>query len=225
MRRADRLFRIVDELSRRRVAIRAAELALLLGVSPRTIYRDMMDLTASGVPIQGAAGVGYLLRPGYHLPPLMFDADEIDALMLGLRIVESWTDPLLAAAAGRAAERLRAVVTGDVDRRIGNPALIAPPPPAAAAFIDSSPYRRAIRDRRVLQILYEDEAGIATERRVQPLGLLFYGSKWLLAAWCELRADFRSFRLDRVAAVQTTDERFRPESGRTLPDFLGRWTE
>ncbi len=112
MRRADRLFRIVDELRRRRLAIRAAELASLLGVSPRTIYRDMADLIASGVPVEGSAGVGYLLRPGYDLPPLMFDADEIEALTLGLRIVQSWTDPAMAAAAGRAAERVRAAVPG-----------------------------------------------------------------------------------------------------------------
>ncbi len=167
------------------------------------------------------------LRPGYHLPPLMFDADEIEALMLGLRIVESWTDPAMAAAAGRAAERVRAAVPEELERRIGDLALIAPPRSftGAPTTVDTGPYRRAIRERRVLQILYEDEALAGTERRIRPLGLLFYGSKWLLAAWCELRSDFRSFRLDRVAAVQTTDERFRPEPGRTLADFLGRWTE
>ena len=227
MRRADRLFRIVDELRRRRRATRAAELASLLGVSARTVYRDMADLVASGVPVEGSAGVGYLLRPGYHLPPLMFDADEIEALMLGLRIVQSWTDPAMAEAAGRAADRVRAAVPEEVGRRIGDLALFAPPRSASGdeRRIDTGPYRRAIRDRRVLQILYEDESGAGTERRIRPLGLLFYGPKWLLPAWCELRRDFRSFRLDRVAAVQTTDERFRPEPGRTLADFLDRWIE
>src|SRR3546814_1606351 len=126
MRRADRLFRIVDELRLRRRAIRAAELASLLQVSPRTIYRDMADLMASGVPVEGSAGVGYLLRPGFHMPPLMFDADEVEALVLGLRIVQSWTDETMAVAAGRAIDRVRAAVPADLDRRIGDLALFAP---------------------------------------------------------------------------------------------------
>lgn len=227
MRRADRLFRIVDELRRRRRATRAVELATALGVSARTIYRDMADLMASGVPVEGSAGVGYLLRPGYHMPPLMFDGDEIDAVMLGLRIVESWTDPQMAAAAGRAAERIRAALPEDLVRRIGAFGLLVPPRRSAGGEgkVDTGRYRRAIRDHLVLEILYEDDGQQRSERRVRPLGLLFYGEKWLLAAWCELREDFRSFRLDRVAAAQFTDERFRPEPGRTLADFLGRWTE
>ena len=225
MRRADRLFRIVDELRRRRRATRAAELAELLEVSARTIYRDMADLMASGVPVEGSAGVGYLLRPGYHMPPLMFDADEIEALVFGLRIIQSWTDPAMAEAAGRAVDRVRAAVPEALDRRIADLALFAPPRQSVGAEhrIDTGPYRRAIRDRHVLEILYEDEAAQRTERRVRPLALLFYGPKWLLAAWCELRQDFRSFRLDRIAAVQSIDERFRPEPGRTLVDFLDRW--
>lgn len=226
MRRADRLFRIVDELRLRRRATRAAELASLLEVSTRTIYRDMADLMASGVPVEGSAGVGYLLRPGYHMPPLMFDADEIEALVLGLRIVQSWTDEAMAVAAGRAVDRVRAVVPEELDRRIGDLALFAPRQAAGRQHrTDTGPYRRAIRDRRVLEILYEDEGGQRSERRIRPLGLLFYGPKWLLAAWCELRRDFRTFRLDRVAAVQAADERFRPEPGRTLADFLDRWSE
>lgn len=227
MRRADRLFRIVDELRRRRRATRAAELAELLEVSPRTIYRDMADLMASGVPIDGSAGVGYLLRPGYHMPPLMFDADEIEALAFGLRIIQSWTDAAMAEAAGRAIDRVRAAVPEELDRRIGDLALLAPHRQAfdLARQIDTGPYRRAIRDRQVLQILYEDEGARRSERRVRPLALLFYGPKWLLAAWCELRQDFRTFRLDRIAAAQSLDERFRPESGRTLADFLDRWSE
>lgn len=226
MRRADRLFRIVDELRLRRRATRAAELAALLEVSPRTIYRDMADLMASGVPVEGSAGVGYLLRPGYHMPPLMFDADEIEALVLGLRIVQSWTDEAMAVAAGRAVDRVRAAVPEELDRRIGDLALFAPRQASAREQrTDTGPYRRAIRDRRVLEILYEDEGGQRSERRIRPLGLLFYGPKWLLAAWCELRRDFRTFRLDRVAAVQATDERYRPEPGRTLADFLDRWSE
>ncbi|MEQ8815652.1 MAG: YafY family protein [Thalassobaculum sp.] len=227
MRRADRLFRIVDELRRRRRATRASELATLLEVSSRTIYRDMADLMASGVPVEGSAGVGYLLRPGYHMPPLMFDADEIEALVFGLRIVQSWTDPAMAEAAGRAVDRVRAAVPEQLDRRIADLALFAPPRQSVDPEyrIDSGPYRRAIRDRQTLQILYEDESAQRTERRVRPLGLLFYGPKWLLAAWCELRQDFRTFRLDRIAAVQSIDERFRPEPGRTLADFLDRWSE
>ncbi len=227
MRRADRLFRIVDELRRRRRATRASDLASLLEVSSRTIYRDMADLMASGVPVEGSAGVGYLLRPGYHMPPLMFDADEIDALVFGLRIVQSWTDPAMAEAAGRAMERVRAAVPEQLDRRIADLALLAPSRQSVGDEyrVDTGPYRRAIRDRRMLDILYEDEAGQRTERRVRPLGLLFYGPKWLLAAWCELRQDFRSFRIDRIAAVQSSGERFRADPGRTLADFLDRWSE
>src|SRR3546814_20740723 len=119
MLRADRRFRIVDELRLRRRSIRAAELASLLQVSPRTIYRDMADRMASGVPVEVSAGVGYLLRPGFHMPPLMFDADEVEALVLGLRIVQRWTDETMAVTAGRENDRVRAAGQVDLERRRG----------------------------------------------------------------------------------------------------------
>lgn len=227
MRRADRLFRIVDELRRRRRAMTAAQLAENLEVSHRTIYRDIADLKGSGVPIDGEAGVGYVLRPGYHLPPLMFDVEELEALVLGARIVESWSDESMAAAAARAVSRIEAAVPDGLRRRIDHLPLLAPRSQRARTRgPESLPlYRAAIDARTRLRITYADEDGRRTRRTVWPLGLMFYGPVWLLAAWCELRQDFRSFRLDRVAEVEPETTPFEPVPGRQLQDFLRRTAE
>lgn len=224
MRRADRLFRIVQRLRRGRV-VTARQLAEELEVSERTVYRDIRDLAASGVPVVSEAGVGYLLK-GYDLPPLMFNRDEVEALVLGARIVESWTDPELGGAARSALEKIEAVLPAGRGQMVAETALYAPSYPRAHhPAIDFASLRRAIREHRRVHFSYTDAQGAATCRSVCPLALAFFGSVWTLVAWCELRGDFRSFRPDRMAELEVYDDVFRPQPGRTLKDFVRRMEE
>jgi predicted DNA-binding transcriptional regulator YafY len=222
MRRADRLFEIIQFL-RRQTLVRARDLAAKLEVSERTIYRDIRDLMASGVPIDGEAGVGYTLRQGFDLPPLMFDEREIESLVLGARIVESWTDVELADAATNVIAKVEAVIPERLRQHMAEIALLAPARHRAEPITaDPSALRRALRQRRKVQFHYRDSEDRPTARAVRPLALFFYGPVWLLAAWCELRQDFRSFRLDRMAELELMDETFRLERGKTIHDFLKR---
>jgi predicted DNA-binding transcriptional regulator YafY len=222
MRRADRLFSIVQILRRRRL-VTARDLSRELEVSERTIYRDIADLAASGVPIDGEAGVGYILRAGHDLPPLMFSPAEIEALVLGARIVAKWSDDQLARAADDALAKIAAVLPDKLRDQLGQIALYAPDDrfrrPLPAEFAD---LRAALRDHRKVTFAYVNADGEATSRTVRPLAFLFYGAVWLMCAWCELRQDFRSFRLDRMTRIDIADARFRPEKGKTLPDYLAR---
>jgi predicted DNA-binding transcriptional regulator YafY len=222
MRRADRLFEII-QLLRRRKLVRPRDLAEKLEVSERTIYRDVRDLMASRVPIEGEAGVGYALRRGFDLPPLMFDEQEIEALVLGARIIESWSDAKLAEAAGNVIAKVEAVVPEQLRQHMAETALLAPADHFAhPVSVDPSQLRHALRRRLKIHFDYRDGDERASTRTVRPLALSFYGPAWLLAAWCELRSDFRSFRLDRMAGLEVLDERFRPEPGKTVQDFLRR---
>ena len=225
MRRADRLFDIIQVLRRRKL-VRASDLARRLEVSERTIYRDIRDLMASGVPVEGEAGVGYILREGYDLPPLMFTEQEIEALVLGVRIVESWADPKLAEAAAEVLAKVETVVPEPLRRQMAETWLLAPPDHHAERIsIDPVALRQAIRRRQKVHFGYADGAERLTERSVRPLALAFYGPVWLLVSWCELRQDFRSFRLDRMSGLAVLEDRFQPERGKTLQDFLSRDTE
>ncbi len=220
MRRADRLFEIIQILRRRKLA-RARDLAEKLEVSERTVYRDIAALMASGVPIEGEAGVGYILRGGYDLPPIMFDEEEIEALVLGVRIVESWADPKLAEAAGKVIAKVEAVVPERLRRHMAQTALLAPRDHFAEPLsVDLTELRSAIRAMRKVEFNYRDRAEAATRRRVRPLALAFYGPVWLLAAWCELRQDFRAFRLDRMTRLAVLDQVFPAEPGKTMTDYL-----
>jgi predicted DNA-binding transcriptional regulator YafY len=219
MRRADRLFAIVQYLRGRRLTT-AAQLARWLEVSERTIYRDIAELGASGVPIDGEAGVGYRIRAGFDLPPLMFSFDEIDALVIGARFVEAWGGPKLAGGARSALAKIAAALPSDKRVALERSPLFAP-----GFFIDPKPgerldaLRRAIAEQAFTDLEYKDAAGEITDRRVRPLGLYFWGDAWTLAAWCELRQDFRNFRLDRVAGVSLAG-RYPDEAGKRLEDFL-----
>ncbi len=219
MRRADRLFRIVQHLRGGRL-VTAAQLAEKLEVTPRTIYRDVADLIGSGVPIEGAAGVGYLMRSGYDLPPLMFTADEIVALVAGARLVRAWGGAAMAGAAEEALVKIAAVLPESArDRAAAVPvhAFVTEYLSAAVRVrIDRAEAAAETRTRLLLD--YADEAGAETRRSVRPLALLFWGKVWTLAAWCELRGDFRMFRLDRIRGM-TEAGRFRDERGKTLRDF------
>jgi len=222
MRRAQRLFDIIQHLRRKRL-VRASELAEKLEVSERTIYRDIAELMASGVPVEGAPGLGYALRGGYDLPPLMFDSQELEALVLGARIVESWSDRGLAESAGNVLAKIEAVLPDHLRRQLAETALLAPTRHFAQKLsVDSGELRRALRHRLKVRFRYRDGRESETERQVWPLALSFYGPVWVLAAWCELREDFRAFRLDRMQSLVLSEEKFRPERGRTLADYLAR---
>lgn len=218
MRRADRLFQIVLLLGRRR-AVTARELADALAVSERTIYRDIADLSLAGVPVEGAAGVGYLLRGGYQLPPLMFDPEELAALALGSRMVQGWADPDLGRAAERALLKIEAVLPPALQARPARQALLVPDfhvPPAMVAPLGL--LRGAIGASRKITFGYTRADGMVSERTVWPLGLFFWGETWTLGAWCELRGEYRSFRLDRMTGLLLLEARF--EGGGLLEDYI-----
>ena len=225
MRRADRLFQLVHLLRSRRHAT-GDGLARELGVSTRTVYRDVADLQRSGVPIRGEAGVGYRLDRGFELPPLTFTSEELEGLVLGARIVAAWGDPELAGAVGRAMSRIEAVLPDGLRRVLLDTALFAPGVPRSSAMANEvAVMRRGISEHRKLHLEYTREDGQESQRDVRPLGLYFWGDKWTLAAWCELRGDYRSFRPDRMRRVTLLDERFDPEGGINLGDFLRRMEE
>ncbi|HVZ72436.1 MAG TPA: YafY family protein [Polyangia bacterium] len=225
MRRADRLFQIVQRL-RGRGPVTAATLARELEVSPRTIYRDVQDLVVSGVPVLGEAGVGYALPKSFDLPPLMFDEDEIEALVLGARIVESWADAALARAARNVLSKVEVVLPPRLRDRIPDAALFAPGfGVRKATSAGLSELRGAIKSRRKVALAYKDRAESSTARTVQPLGVFYWGASWSLGAWCELRRDFRNFRLDRVTKLEVLDETFAAEPGRTLKDFFQQYED
>lgn len=221
MRRADRLFRIVQLLRARRFST-AESIAEELGTSKRTVYRDVRDLVRSGVPIKSEAGVGYQLEGGLELPPLTFNAEEIAALVLGSRMVEAWGDPELAEAAVSALGKVEAHLPEPLRRVLVDTALFAPSTGLAASRATGmSVLRRAIDKHRKVHFRYVKEDDSETTRTVRPLGLYFFGSKWLVGAWCEMRQDFRTFRQDRMRDIVTLPDRFFPErDGIDLDGFL-----
>lgn len=219
-RRADRLFQIVQVLRGRRLTT-AALLAQRLGVSERTVYRDIQALSLSGVPVEGEAGIGYRLRADFDVPPLMFTALEVEALVAGLRLLKAWGGGALAAAADPALEKLMAAL---------------PPPRRLAAqqsrvfapeYVNQAHVREAfdvvhgaLGAHKLLQLDYCDVQQRLTERVVMPLGLFFWGNAWLLATWCTTREDYRSFRLDRCRAIRMLDDHFHETPDRSLNGFL-----
>ncbi|MFA6310372.1 MAG: YafY family protein [Sterolibacterium sp.] len=218
MRRADRLFRIVQLLRPRRLTT-GAWLAERLEVSSRTVYRDIRDLQLSGVPIVGEAGVGYALSHKLDLPPLLFTQNELDALRFGLRVVQQRADRELAKAAGAALEKIAAALPRERRRALGETSLFVSPDgdyPSESL----GPMRLAIRERLKADISYRDAQGTPTERLVWPLGLFYWGKVWTFVAWCELRGQFRDFRVDRVLAFAVAGEHYPEEQGRTLADYI-----
>ena len=219
MRRADRLFQIVQFLRGGRLTT-AARLAERLEVSERTIYRDIADLIGSGVPIEGEAGVGYVMRAGYDMPPLMFTADEAAALVAGARLLQAWGGADMARAAEEALVKIDAVLPDAARARARQAHVHAMPMPGMTpevrALIDRA--ERAAQDRVRLSLVYGDADGARTTRDVRPLGLWFWGKVWTLIAWCELREGFRMFRIDRIADMAEQD-RFAHERGRDLIAF------
>jgi predicted DNA-binding transcriptional regulator YafY len=229
MSRSERLLDLIQVLRRHRRPVSGAELARELGVSLRTLYRDISSLIASGAPIDGEAGIGYVLRPGYTLPPLMFSEEEVEAIALGAHMVAASADPPLARAARDALAKVAAVLPGARGEDVAALGLLAAPRrPLAPDGVDLALLRQAIRAERRVWITYRDETGNRTERRVWPVSLTFFDRVRVLAAWCELRQGFRHFRTDRIMTLAATPERlprprralmreWRKESG--LPEF------
>ena len=220
MRRADRLFQIVQHLRGGRL-VTAQMLGARLEVSERTIYRDIADLQSTGVPIDGEAGVGYLMREGYDLPPLMFTRDEIVALVAGARMVQAFGGAAMARAAAEALIKIAAVLPAGEKDRIKRTEIHTPSYVMSDAVREAvDVVERAVEARSVLSIDYRDEQGRSSERDVRPLGLWFWGRVWTLVAWCEMRDDFRAFRIDRIVSLQPSGRIFRQERGKTLADFF-----
>ncbi len=220
MRRADRLFQIIQFLRTRRVTT-ARWLAERLEVSERTIYRDIKDLILSGVNIEGEAGIGYVVRKGFDLPPLMFSEDEITALTLGARLVESWADASLATAAQSALSKIETVLPDDLKNSLGNTLLFSPFTRISSEISTTmAEIRFAADKRRKVSLQYSDAKGNPSERIIWPLGMFFWGSVWTIGAWCELRDDFRVFRLDRINSLYVLDESYPQKEGRSLQDLI-----
>ncbi|WP_374339676.1 helix-turn-helix transcriptional regulator [Leeia sp.] len=218
MRRADRLMQILLLLRGRRCTT-AQQLAEWLEVSDRTIYRDIRDLMSSGAPIDGEAGVGYRLRKGFELPPLLFTPDEVRALHLGARMVAGWADREARQAAQAAMTKLETTLpTALVQMLQANPSYVAGQRPYPLERL--APVREAILQRHKLLLSYVREDGLLTERVVWPLGLFFWGDRWTLAAWCELRQAMRHFRIDRLQQWRVLEEGYPLQEGRTLQDYL-----
>lgn len=223
MKKADRLFQLVTLLQGRRTAVTATAIAQTLGVSARTVYRDIEGLAQSGVMIDGDPGVGYLLRHQSHVPPLMFSADEVLAMLVGSQMVQAFTDPQLALSAQRAEQKIRAVL-----------------PPLLQQRADQSLYRipilekdSALRERHILirvacekqlkvQLMYADETDHVTQRTAWPLGIVGLPGKWLLLAWCELRQDYRTFRFDRIQTITTSSDPFKTSATVSLNHYFAQ---
>jgi len=222
MRRADRLLQLVQALRRRKGPTTAKVLADELEVGCRTIYRDIADLQAANVPIQGAAGVGYVLGAGYDLPPLMFDANELEAIVLGARLVAERGDPELARAARDVLAKVAAVVPKALARQMDRAALLVHQRTTEelALETDLPLLRQATREHRKVRLEYLDLDDRTTSRIVWPLGIYFFSHVTLLCAWCELRGDYRSFRASRVQSCELLPEGFDAQNGALLQTFL-----
>jgi predicted DNA-binding transcriptional regulator YafY len=216
-----RVFQLLDELRLRRTAVPARVLAQDLGISLRTLYRDIADLQAMGAPIRGKGGVGYLLEPGYFMPALRLDDAELSALALGLRLVAARTNTEMSNAARRAAAKIASAVGEDARREFLDSSFeVGPSSTANTPHLDT--LRDAIQRRNVLEVAYVSLAGRPSTRLARPLGLTVFDVAWLLTIWCESAQDFRHLRVDRITGIRVTGQRFRDERGKRFSDLLER---
>lgn len=224
MRRADRLFRIVQILRNRRL-VTAKTLAERLEVSERTIYRDIQVLSLSGIPIEGEAGVGYMLRHSLDIPPIMFSAAELEALVIGARMVKTWAGAELGSSAQSVLDKVAAVIPAELRNQIDHSKLFALRFSRREDLdVTLDICRKAMDGKRLLSMDYRRADGEFSQRRIRPLGLYFWGNVWTLVGWCELRGDFRNFRLDRIVRVLVLDDAFEDGEGQSLQDFIRRMT-
>lgn len=222
MRRADRLFEIVQLLRSARGSVTARQIADALEVVPRTIYRDIAALQGARVPIDGEAGVGYILRSGYDLPPLMFEASEIEAIVLGARLVANRGDAELAKAAANVLAKVSTVMPERLSAQMASVELHAPR--ELRSPLRSEPFapalRSAIRSCRKVGLSYRDQHDALTERVIWPLGLAYFVDTTLIMAWCEHRTAYRAFRIDRITSCAVLGSEFDPKGGTLLKEFL-----
>jgi predicted DNA-binding transcriptional regulator YafY len=220
MRRADRLFHILQLIRGRRLTT-AVFLSKRLEVSVRTIYRDIAELQHQGVPVEGEAGVGYRLGSGFDLPPLMFTQEEAKALVASVRLAQQGLDPGLAREAEDALGKILSVLPTAARVAAESLAVYAPLLGVDGENQQRLQYlREAVQARHKVRLHYRDPQDNTSERTIWPLGCFFWGKVWTLGAWCEARQDFRSFRVDRIEKLQVLDSGFQHESGKTLADFL-----
>jgi predicted DNA-binding transcriptional regulator YafY len=219
MSRAERLLALMQVLRRHREPVGGAALAQELGVSLRTLYRDIASLQAQGAAIAGEAGVGYVLRPGFTLPPLMLSEEEIEALVLGSRWVAAHTDPELAEAARNALAKIHAVLPAPLRHELESNALLVPAPHAPGPEALLASIRRAIRAQRKLRLDYRDAAGTPSERVVWPFALGFFEQTRMVAAWCERRVGYRHFRVDRIATLEVLQDRYPRQRQQLLKEW------
>lgn len=215
MSRAERLLDLLQVLRRHRHPVSGRLLAQETGVSLRTLYRDIASLQAQGAPVEGEPGLGYVLRPGFTLPPLMFREEEIEALVLGMRWVAGRTDGPLAAAAGDALAKIAAVLPADLRDRLDASTVMVGPAETVTDGIDLSALRGAIRAQHKVAIRYRDAGGAGSERVIWPVALGYFERVRVVVAWCEARDDFRHFRTDRMEALTLTGARY-PRSRHAL---------
>lgn len=220
MARSSRLLDLLQLLRRHRQPLSGAAIAVELGISLRTLYRDVATLQAQGADINGAPGLGYVLKPGFVLPPLMFSAEEVEALVLGSRWVSERGDPRLAAAARDALAKVAAVLPAALRLELETSALLVPPgPPVAETGVHDGAIRQAIRAECKLVLDYLDAKGKATQRTVWPFALGYFDRVQVVVAWCELRQDLRHFRTDRIAALSDTGQRYPRRRQALLKDW------
>jgi predicted DNA-binding transcriptional regulator YafY len=221
MRRTDRLFDIIQILRSARVPITADLMASRLEVSSRTIYRDIVTLQASRIPIEGEAGVGYILRAGFDLPPLMFSADETEALLVGMSLLRRTSDKGLHRAAQSLLAKVQAVLPNDRKAPIAaQPFYVSHYGAEASPVIELSEIRKAIRENRKLRIDYQDAEGRGSTRTIWPIAVAYYVEVELVCGWCELREDFRHFRADRITSIAFLQERFANEGRHLIDDWM-----
>lgn len=219
MRRADRLFQIVQILRRGHV-ITAKDIATELEVSDRTVYRDLQDLSARGVPLRAEPGLGYQLEKGFDIPPLMFNNDELESLVIAARMLEAWADPQTRSQVKSALEKIEQVLPDSLKDKPARVRVFAPDFMTNPTIWEALPdIRRAIEIRRKFRFVYKDEKGQSSKRAIRPLAVYFWGKAWTCVGWCELRHAFRHFRLDRMEEWEVTMESFQDEIGKTLADF------
>lgn len=221
MRKAERLFQLITILRNNRYAVTAEYLANKLSVSERTIYRDIQALSLSGIPVEGEAGIGYRLRHGFDIPPLMFTENELEALLIGMRMVQAWTDQDMARSASHAMEKVTAVIPDKLEHILNTEHILIPAfHTNSQVALYLSELRDAIKQKTVVGIQYTRADGEKTQRHIQPLGLFYWGAVWTLVAWCKLRNDFRQFRIDRILQLQLESHIFTDEPGKMLQDYL-----
>lgn len=221
MQRAERLNNIVHHLRRMHQAVTAETLAEVFEVSPRTIYRDIQNLIDSGVPINGEAGVGYVIDKRYHLPPIMFDTDELEAIALGIGMVSNWTDELFAAKAQSAYKKIQATLPAPLIHELHQISTFSAPSRYKIPWeVSFTQVRECIRKRKKIQFNYLDLQDQTSQRTIWPLALISFSPVWLLAGWCELRQSFRNFRLDRLSEFVVLDNRYPNEKDKNLAAYL-----